>query len=362
MTSSGMSGAIRKALNSFLIISRGKLPPVSFCNCTHQTTGQKRRAEDADYEDDGFVVQPKKVHLNPIDGQIGPCAGHEYEKEEPDDSETSDEAVLSDPSDLFDSASSESEPETENDYPLTDKRHESCDFIDDEAEESGDECDADSDDKNSSADDFHDYESVSEDGTHDSGASDTDRAVRSPLQKSDFEQDEAQEHNNIFEHYNQLIGKVQLTDSDSSRQSQSDSSDDLQTADVYKSYVAADEADTSDDDSIVVMPANRRRVVLLDSEDESDSDDSSSLSLQDASAKNGSVIPLANMGSANSSNATVALVNYSLSDEEKLSSSDARENVVVNGACPPQEHGLTTARRRYLHIRTRIKPWIVTSV
>ena len=150
----------------------------------------------------------------PVKGQIGPCAGHEYEEELVSD-ESEAEDVLSDPNDLF--ASSDSEPETEpeasEDFAFTDHERRSCAFIDDEAQEAeSDEEDADkghlpvTSSANESDRRCSDTDSDSESGQ--------DKAIRAPLQQRDFLDDEAREDNDIHEMYNELRGTQELSDCD----------------------------------------------------------------------------------------------------------------------------------------------------
>ena len=175
--------------------------------------GKASKQFDHDYEDDGFVLKAKRksgdkasnghvLAVEPIPGiddadvnRINFLFGeYEYEDRDGPKDESEEESILSDPSDL----NEESEPEGDEDlieddiedYGKDRPRRMNC-FIDDEAlvdNASDDEALVDN-----ASDEDHDLVQPQ----FSSDDSDEDRAIRAPLKKKDFLDEEAVEDNNL---------------------------------------------------------------------------------------------------------------------------------------------------------------------
>ena len=314
-----------------------------------RVTGEKRRAEEDDYEDDDFVVKPKRIHLNgAVNGQIGPCAGHEYEEEEVSE-ESEPEEVLADPSDLFDSQTeSEPEPEVGIDYALTEKPRKRCVFVDDEAVESdGNEEDDDSEYETVDDGESDDMES----GSHDVDSSDSDRdkSIRSPLRKADYMDDEAEECNDICEVYPALRGKEQLSDSERSSESEEDTQDHMDGVNVSEH----DQVDDDDDGGQIFRRKHRRNILFSDSE--GDEPDANTRAPQPPAAG-------LHLNAKGSVTRRAGIVDYSDSDDHSISTKVTGHESVLPILRPARRQLLTENRIRYLKLRQLVKPWTVIDI
>lgn len=295
------------------------------------TSGEKRPAED-DYEDDDFVVKPKRIHLQPVNGQIGPCAGHEYDEEEVSD--VSEEEVLVDPADLFDSAT-ESEPETENDYPLTDELRKDCFFVDHEAQESNGESDGDLETVEEESD--NDVEQESDEDSD----PDRDKSIQSPLLRADYVDDEAEEHNNISDMYDAIVGKEQMSDLDSELSEEE--------SDVRNETTSIQ---TDDDDDEEIYFRKHRRNVFLSDDDSSESCDQPLATGSQTDVTSGLPVPSPNSGSRrDQESATNGYGSGTDDSDEDYSPAD-----------PYTMPWTSQNRKRYLKLRQLVKPWTVTSL
>lgn len=217
------------------------------------------------------------------------------------------------------------------------KPHFGCKFIDDEAEVSGD----DEDEEDVDVEDANEYETVSEDGSNESDSSGDGREIRSPLKMSDFRDDEAHESNNIFEMYDGLKGHVHHSDSESndSADSTSGSSDESSIPDLVG------ESSESDSESDICVMSKRRKVI------ESDSEENDTLT-----------IPLQpNQTASTEQPVEQVVVEREHAAEKGISDEELKCRFESKTGQRKPESQTSAARRRFLRMRNKIKPWIITS-
>ncbi|KAI1288129.1 hypothetical protein HDE_09623 [Halotydeus destructor] len=212
-----------------LTASSSKLPSLISASSNLSTfLATKRKEREADeldgYDDDeGFVVKSKKKRVKHLDSDEDDVdfsyLFNGYECDEEDKLSDDHEEILEDPADLFDS-STESEPETEDDIPMIDRPYITCEYLDDEAIEdnnpeesnkSGEDSDSEGDECSESESDsevdnsMRSKSSLNQTSAKDESSDDDDniqpKRISNKMRLKDFEDVEAEEHNNLKELY-----------------------------------------------------------------------------------------------------------------------------------------------------------------